>query len=80
MEERYYASLIGPLMGLYFQLPLGLTEAQCRMALNSSKLARLWCSIYKESEIDEQIAKRGGYKVNNAQLLEYDYVTAGNLF
>ena len=60
---RHYASLTGPLLGLYYPLPLEGDHEQWALALNESKLARLWCSIYTEGEVDRQITKYGGAKL-----------------
>lgn len=58
---KLYASLTGPLLGLYF--PVGADEAAARRDLNESKLARLWCSVYPEKIVDEQIQRWGGVKL-----------------
>ena len=57
-----YASLVGPLIGLYLPLPLQ-DDAANRRLLNASKLAKLWCSIYTEKAVDAAIAKHGGIKL-----------------
>lgn len=58
-----YASLTGPLVGLYFPLP-SKSEEENRIALNQSKLQNLWCSIYTEKEVNEHIKKYGGQKLD----------------
>lgn len=60
-KEQLYASLTGPLLGLYF--PIGEDEGAGRLALNESKLEKLWCSVYKESDVDKQIEQFGGRKL-----------------
>lgn len=74
---RYYASLTGPLLGLYFPLPKGLNALQMRRALNTSKLKSLWCLIYSANEVQEQISKWGGIVLpdEHANRLDYDYDT-----
>lgn len=72
----HYASLIGPLTGLYYPLPTELnTYIQQRKALNTSKLKALWCSIYSVKEVDGQIEKFGGQKLPDrlARTLDYEH-------
>lgn len=64
---QYYASLIGPLFGLYYPLPPDLeNEELMRVALNTSRLKDLWCSIYTKEETERQIGKYGGLILPNA--------------
>lgn len=75
---KYYASLTGPLLGLYFPLPDQLaTREQRWLAMNSSKLAKLWCSVYDEQEVDRQIKQFGGEKLSDrlSRSLDYDHHT-----
>jgi len=68
-----YASLIGPLLGVYY--PIGSDDdTTCRVYMNNSKLKHLWCSIYSEEKVDEQIRKWGGVKLppDMAHRLDYD--------
>lgn len=51
-KPTLYASLIGPLSGLYLPLPHH-DNCAARVALNSSSLARLWCPIYTRDELPE---------------------------
>ena len=60
-------------MGLYYPLPEELDELQARRALNSSRLAHLWCSIYEEQHVDEQIAIYGGAKLDSSYARKLDY-------
>lgn len=75
-KKRHYASLTGPLIGMYFPLPAELeTDDQRRVALSTSRLARLWCAVYDEAEVDRQIAEyRHGTKLPDdcARRLDYD--------
>ena len=70
---KLYASLVGPLVDLYYPLPFE-DEIKCRVALNSSRLKHLWCSVYSEGETDEFIAEFGGMKLPDymADKLDYD--------
>lgn len=84
MNQRY-ASLVGPLLGLYYPLPNFIENAQLndiaqRTALYTSKLARLWCAIYDEGDVDVQIAEHGGYRLpsNCASQLDYDAYAVAN--
>lgn len=61
-----YATLIGPLHGLYFPLPDG-TEKQHRDMLNSSALKDLWCALYDEETVDQLMSVYGGIKLPVAQ-------------
>lgn len=84
-KPRLYASLVGPLLGLYYPIPASLPDDEsCRVALASSRLAKLWCAIYTEEQVDECVRKFGGHKLDPryAGFLEYDTfavaaVTAG---
>lgn len=74
-KPHLYASLVGPLLGLYYPMPAELPdEDSCRAALASSRLAKLWCSFYTEEQVDECITKWGGHKLEAryAGLLEYN--------
>jgi hypothetical protein len=67
-RERMYASLTGPLLGLYFPLP-GQSETENRVMLNKSKLSKLWCSIYPESMVDKLIISSHGTKLDESYAL-----------
>lgn len=54
-----YASLVGPLVGLYYPVPTD-DENIARRMMNSSKLRSLWCSIYTKEQVDACIAKYEG--------------------
>jgi hypothetical protein len=71
---RFYASLVGPLLGVYYPLPLAFTNSQCRAALNTSRLRNLWHSVYTGAEVTKQIAQFGGVAlaVSFADKLDYD--------
>jgi hypothetical protein len=73
MPKQRYASLIGPLFGTYYPLPDALDEMQCRIALNSSRLARLWASVYTRAEVDKQIAEWGGIILPDSLAAHLDY-------
>lgn len=68
-----YASLVGPLLGLYFPVPWDDDEVSL-CALNTSKLENLWGHVYSEDEVDRMIESRGGTKLpeNAAMQLDYD--------
>ncbi len=69
----YYASLMGPLLGVYYPLPFD-NERQNRVALNTSRLSKLWCSVYTRKEVEEQIEQFGGVMLPDefANKLDYD--------
>lgn len=72
---KTYVSLIGPFLGAYFPLPDELeSEAEQRMAVHTSRLQPIWCSIYTEAEVDYQIKRFGGHKLPDefASKLDYD--------
>ena len=74
MKTKLYASLIGPLLGLYYPCPSSIKSSLAfRVALNSSKLSKLWCSVYTEEEVDEQIAISGGTKLPESYGGKLDY-------
>lgn len=68
-----YASLIGPLLGIYYPLPTN-DETTARLMIGSSKLSKLWCSIYSSEYVEECIKRYGGMKLPDscAQNLDYD--------
>ena len=70
---RSYASLMGPLLGMYYPLPFD-NEWQNRMALNTSRLSKLWCSVYTLEEVEQQIKLYGGFMLPDgfANKLDYD--------
>lgn len=72
---KNYASLVGPLLGVYYPLPDELdTELLQRLAMNSSRLSKIWYSVYTEAEVDRQITEFGGTKLpdSTADNLDYD--------
>lgn len=73
-ETRYYASLIGPMLGLYYPMPAGFNKAQCRAAMNSSRMKSLWMSVYPRDEVVKQIEEFGGLMLPDqfAKQLDYD--------
>jgi anaerobic selenocysteine-containing dehydrogenase len=68
-----YASLIGPLRGIYYPLPEASRDQQ-RVMMNTSRLKNLWHSIYDEAEVDRQLKEYGGVKLppDFAKKLDYD--------
>lgn len=74
---KFYASLIGPLLGLYYPLPQVFDDSpeRQRLAMNSSRLAKLWHSVYSSDEVDRQIKEFGGLKLPDefARRLDYDH-------
>ncbi len=68
-----YASLIGPLFGLYYPIPTDDMDA-ARTMMHTSKLAKLWCSIYTYEEVLGFISKFGGHVLPTefADRLDYD--------
>lgn len=67
-----FASLVGPLLGVYYPLPFD-GEVKNRLALNSSKLHKLWACVYTEKEVDEQVTRWGGVKLPDEFRLRLDY-------
>lgn len=65
-----YASLTGPLIGVYVPLPSD-SESENRVMLNDSKLAKLWCAVYTEDEVDHQIKEYGGVKLPRSHVLAW---------
>lgn len=71
---RLWASLVGPLFGLYYPCPDALEdEGQFRVALNHSRLAKLWCAVYSEEEVDALLAAYGGVKLPVKMSVHLDY-------
>lgn len=68
-----FASLTGPLLGVYYPLPFA-DENSARRALNSSGLKRLWCSVYTREQVAEQLDTYGGVQLPDtfARKLDYD--------
>lgn len=73
MTIKYYASLIGPLLGVYYPLSNEFDSVQRRMALNTSKLRMLWHSIYTTEEVDQSIQIWGGVKLPDEFAKKLDY-------
>lgn len=72
----YYASLVGPLLGLYFPLPPELeTEVQRRLGLITSGLKLKWCGIYPEQDTRDMVDRFGGVILPDhfAKQLDYDH-------
>ena len=75
MSAQFYASLTGPLLGLYYPLPDDLeSDVERRVALNTSKLGRLWCQIYPRAEAERAMREHGGemLPIEYARRLDYD--------
>ena len=72
-EVTLFASLVGPLLGIYYPLPFD-NERSARIALNTSRLAKLWGGVYTRAQVNESIAKRGGLMLPDsfARKLDYD--------
>lgn len=68
----WYASLTGPLLGLYYPIEAD-SKDQARVMINTSKLKGLWCSIYRDDELDEQLAQFGGIKLPMGFTRKLDY-------
>lgn len=73
MTTTHYASLVGPLLGVYYPLPFADDDTN-RLALSTSRLRYLWCAVYSRAEVDEQIAQWGGILLGDeyARHLDYD--------
>jgi hypothetical protein len=72
---RLYASLVGPLCGLYYPLPACCKNPlHARLMMNQSRLRSLWHSLYTEAEADAAIALYGGMKLpaGLGEKLDYD--------
>lgn len=69
---RQYASLVGPLMDLYYPLPFD-DEILNRVALNSSRLKSLWCSVYTEDQVNKMVLQYGGTKLPDKFANNLDY-------
>jgi hypothetical protein len=61
------------MLGVYYPLPFEDPDL-CRVALNTSKLKSLWCSIYDEETVDQAMEQFGGVKLPEgfARKLDYD--------
>ena len=71
---NYYASLTGPLLGLYFPLPDELVSHNARAcALNTSRLSRIWCSVYTREEALASVEKWGGSLLDDRYAARLDY-------
>jgi hypothetical protein len=67
-----YASLTGPLLGLYFPVPTD-DEVIARKMLASSSLNKLWCSVYTIDEVVRQIRQHGGEILADSHASQLDY-------
>ena len=68
----FYASLIGPLLGVYYPVNAK-DEHTARLMLNSSKLAKLWCGIYDPEMTQGLICDHGGIMLDDAYAQRLDY-------
>jgi hypothetical protein len=74
MTTKYYASLVGPLLGAYYPLPFE-DENDNRVALNTSRLKSLWCSVYTYEQVIENVDRFGEGPILDdsfAEKLDYD--------
>jgi len=72
---KFYASLVGPLLGVYCPLPAELDNMVLRrVALNSSRLKHLWCAVYTEEEVKRFVSQHDGVVLPDryARMLDYD--------
>lgn len=70
--SKLYASLMGPLVGVYYPLPFN-NEGKNRIALNTSRLQHLWCSVYTRKEVEAQIERFGGLMLPDKFVHDLDY-------
>lgn len=70
--SRQYASLIGPLLGVYYPLPFA-DEGKNRVALQTSRLKHLWCSVYTLEETQKQISEMGGIMLDESFVDKLDF-------
>lgn len=70
---KLYASLVGPLLGVYYPLPFE-NGTKARIALNTSRLSKLWCSVYSADETKKLVEKHGGLILDDkfSKYLDYD--------
>lgn len=65
--KRYYASLIGPLCGVFFPLPLDgapnleIAKMVGGIMLNTSRLKSQWHTTYDRAEVERQITEFGNH-------------------
>jgi hypothetical protein len=71
---KLYASLTGPLLGLYLPLPFE-NPIAARLALNTSKLKGLWCSVYTRAEAERCVRDHGGQMLPASMAKHLDYDT-----
>jgi hypothetical protein len=71
-QGMLYASLTGPLLGLYYPLPTDDKEV-ARVMLSTSSLKQLWCSIYTETEAQHCVAKYSGMLLPEEYAKRLDY-------
>jgi len=65
----FYASLVGPFLGLYCEIPHAQSEMDARYMCNQDRrMQPLWCAIYSLEEVHKQIAKWGGQIIPIKQL------------
>jgi hypothetical protein len=71
--KTLYASLVGPLLGLYYPMPVD-DVIEARIACKTSKLTKLWCCIYTVEQMEANIKQFGGMILPDrfANLLDYD--------
>lgn len=72
-----YASLTGPLLGIYYCVECT-DEIEARVMLNTSSLKKLWCSMYTYEETRVNINKYGGMMFHG-NVLDYDSTEVSRL-
>lgn len=72
---KLYVSLTGPLLGLYFPLPIELDDdlKKAAKAVNSSKLKAVWCSLYTEKAAQLCVSQFGGTLLPDSFASQLDY-------
>jgi len=65
----FYASLVGPFLNLYCEIPGAESEQDARHMCNQDRrMQPLWCSIYTLDQVQEAIARFGGQIIPIKQL------------
>ncbi len=59
--KGFYASLVGPFLGYYCEIPNAQSSMDARYMCNQDRhMQRLWCSIYTLKHVHEMIDTYGG--------------------
>lgn len=65
----FYASLVGPFLGLYCEIPGAQSDTDARYMCNQDRrMQPVWCAIYTLEQVEDLIVQHGGQIIPIRQL------------